>query len=414
METNKNELINEGINKEIIKDDKYIRFYKNHLANKALEKLREVTKDINLSYNSVILNEFGKEINVKDEIKEYVEVFGNELIENLSNIDNKIDEWFFEYKVNEKQLERGVSLVEEKEINNAISNSIDNSIVDLEKGTIIEENNIEKSITKVKTAEKQLNSIEEKCVKKLENNKKLDNFTKKHLIDSFKSKISELKNNLSNILEKLNIVKKNTKYEEMTLNNNMKLELLSMEKLSAKTLDDLAKDENISILRKVVSHSNTSEKTLIYIANKVDDYKIKENLLNNENTPSFLIDKYLKEEDKDIVLKALSHKNVSVENLEKFSVIDDIEIQKSILNNENCSLKALGNIVKNTSSKEVLNEVSKHKNCAEELKEKCLNKENDKNPKLTLQEKLNNKKIEAEKINKVLNKDKAKEVSKIR
>ena len=124
----------------------YINFTKLYLEKTILDKLKIIVNDENLSFNSNIVNDFGKSINVGKEISEYIDVMGEDLIKDFNTIDNKIDEWFFDYKANEnyynsnidnKQIINKKEELEElqKELNTLESKIIDN----IENTNIIDE-----------------------------------------------------------------------------------------------------------------------------------------------------------------------------------------------------------------------------------------------------------------------------------
>lgn len=207
-------------------------------------------------------------------------------------------------------------------------------------------------------------SNEEELLNKAEELREIkkDKDTIKSIFDNFKNKINIFFDNLKNI-SKDKALENNS-----IIDNEMKVELLKIDNISHKILDKLSKDNDISSLRKITDHNNTASKTLEYIFNKTNDFKIMENLLNNNNTPTSVINSLAKNEDRDIKLMALSHSNISEDILLKNSKTEDIEVINSLLKNENASLKVLENIVcYNIANEEVLKNITNHPSCNEDL-----------------------------------------------
>lgn len=293
-------------------ENNYINFFNKYLENTILEKLKNITNNKNLTFEDNILNEFGREVNIGNEIKEYISAMGDDLLNDFNTIENKLDEWFFEYKLNESYYKSN----EEELLNKA----------------------------------EELREI------------KKDKDTIKSIFDNFKNKINIFFDNLKNI-SKDKALENNS-----IIDNEMKVELLKIDNISHKILDKLSKDNDISSLRKITDHNNTASKTLEYIFNKTNDFKIMENLLNNNNTPTSVINSLAKNEDRDIKLMALSHSNISEDILLKNSKTEDIEVINSLLKNENASLKVLENIVcYNIANEEVLKNITNHPSCNEDL-----------------------------------------------
>ena len=342
----------------------YINFTKLYLEKTILDKLKIVVNDNDLSFNSEIINDFGKPINVGQEITEYIEVMGEDLIKDFHSIDNKIDEWFFEYKANE----------------NYYNSSIDN----------------DKTISKkeeLENIQKELNTIENKILDKIENTNIIDEHSQytfknivKSIFDDFRSKINTFLSKFKN-----NTIDNNTNNNSL-IDNEMKVELLKIDTLSPKILDKLSKDNDISTLRKIVNHPNTSSETLEYIFNNTNDFKVMENLLNNNKTPQNIIDNLVINNDKDIFLKALTHENISSKHLNSFSKTEDIEIIEAILQNKNCDESTLQNIVAyNINNDEIIKNVINHNNCSENLHNFIDGFKNKQDKKTTLKDKIKEK-----------------------
>lgn len=317
--------------------DKYIIFAKQHLAKEILENLKRLTGDENLSFESELKNNLGEPVKVGDEVKKYIEACGENLIQDLDSLSDKIDEYFFDYKINEPYYIENREELNEKN------------------------KDLEDVLKRVEELEKKILTAVETSANISENSKN----TFKHILkDMFK----EFKNIIDTILNKFKV--KDTLNKENTLDKEMKIELLKSNTVTSEMLDRLACDSEISILRKVAKHENTSSETLEKIYNKAKDYKVLENLLNNENTPTKVIDLLAKDDDIDISLIALKHKNISDEILLKASKPENIEVINNILKNENASERVLQNIVgHNINNKEVLKRVLNHASCSENLSE---------------------------------------------
>ena len=343
----------------------YINFTKLYLEKTILDKLKIVVNDNDLSFNSEIINDFGKPINVGQEITEYIEVMGEDLIKDFHSINNKIDEWFFEYKANE----------------NYYNSSIDN----------------DKTVSKkeeLENIQKELNTIENKILDKIDNTNIIDEHSQytfknvvKSIFDDFRNKISTFLNKFKN-----NTINSNSTQDNPLIDNEIKIELLKLDTLSHKILDKLSKDNDLSTLRKISMHPNTSSETLEYIFNKTNDFKIMENLLNNNKTPESVVDKLVANNDRDIFLKALSHNNISSKHIIKFSKTEDIEIIEAILKNKNCYETTLQNIVAyNINNNEVIRNVTNHNNCTENLYNFINDFKNKQNKNSTLKDKIKEK-----------------------
>lgn len=329
-------------------ESNYIKFFKKNLEKTILEKLKEITGDNNLTLENTIFNEFGRSINVGDEINEYINAMGDDLLADIDNLENNLDEWFFDYKLNENVYSQNLNLFNSKK-------------------------------EEINKLTKEIDCVEDRLIKKVN---KLDISLKKQFINIIIDKLNYFKEKIKNIVSKESGLK---------LTNEMKFEIIKSSTVSSKVLNTLSKDTDIGILRKIAKHNNAEKHTLEYIASKTDDFKVLENLLNNENTPTKVVNKLLKNNDRDIFLKALKHNNISENLLEKYSKTDDIEIVFSILKNKSCSLKVLENIViKNANNKEILKNVFNHKNCLNDLKDLIKDIAN-KEKKLSLKDKINQK-----------------------
>lgn len=343
----------------------YINFTKLYLEKTILDKLKIIVNDENLSFNSNIVNDFGKSINVGKEISEYIDVMGEDLIKDFNTIDNKIDEWFFDYKANE----------------NYYNSNIDNKQI-LNKKEELEE------------LQKELNTLESKIIDNIENTNIIDEHSQytfknvvKSIFDDFRNKISTFLNKFKN-----NTINSNSTQDNPLIDNEIKIELLKLDTLSHKILDKLSKDNDLSTLRKISMHPNTSSETLEYIFNKTNDFKIMENLLNNNKTPESVVDKLVANNDRDIFLKALSHNNISSKHIIKFSKTEDIEIIEAILKNKNCDKTTLQNIVAyNINNNEVIRNVTNHNNCTENLYNFINDFKNKQNKNSTLKDKIKEK-----------------------
>lgn len=343
----------------------YINFTKLYLEKTILDKLKIIVNDENLSFNSNIVNDFGKSINVGKEISEYIDVMGEDLIKDFNTIDNKIDEWFFDYKANE----------------NYYNSNIDNKQI-LNKKEELEE------------LQKELNTLESKIIDNIENTNIIDEHSQytfknvvKSIFDDFRNKISTFLNKFKN-----NTINSNSTQDNPLIDNEIKIELLKLDTLSHKILDKLSKDNDLSTLRKISMHPNTSSETLEYIFNKTNDFKIMENLLNNNKTPESVVDKLVANNDRDIFLKALSHNNISSKHIIKFSKTEDIEIIEAILKNKNCYETTLQNIVAyNINNNEVIRNVTNHNNCTENLYNFINDFKNKQNKNSTLKDKIKEK-----------------------
>ena len=322
-------------------NEEYIKFTKLYLEKTILDKLKIIVNDENLSFNSNIVNDFGKSINVGQEISEYIDVMGEDLIKDFNTIDNKIDEWFFDYKANE----------------NYYNSNIDN------KQRINKKEELEE-------LQKELNTLESKIIDNIENTNIIDEHSQYTFYNIVKSIFDDFRNKISTFLSKFknNTINSNSTQDSPLIDNEIKIELLKLDTLSHKILDKLSKDNDLSTLRKISMHPNTSSETLEYIFNKTNDFKIMENLLNNNKTPESVVDKLVANNDRDIFLKALSHNNISPKHIIKFSKTEDIEIIEAILKNKNCDETTLQNIVAyNINNNEVIRNVTNHNNCTENL-----------------------------------------------
>lgn len=343
----------------------YINFTKLYLEKTILDKLKIIVNDENLSFNSNIVNDFGKSINVGKEISEYIDVMGEDLIKDFNTIDNKIDEWFFDYKANE----------------NYYNSNIDNKQI-INKKEELEE------------LQKELNTLESKIINNIENTNIIDEHSQytfknvvKSIFDDFRNKISTFSSKFKN-----NTINSNSTQDNPLIDNEIKIELLKLDTLSHKILDKLSKDNDLSTLRKISMHPNTSSETLEYIFNKTNDFKIMENLLNNNKTPESVVDKLVANNDRDIFLKALSHNNISSKHIIKFSKTEDIEIIEAILKNKNCDETTLQNIVAyNINNNEVIRNVTNHNNCTENLYNFINDFKNKQNKNSTLKDKIKEK-----------------------
>lgn len=309
-------------------ENNYINFFNKYLENTILEKLKNITNNKNLTFEDNILNEFGREVNIGNEIKEYISAMGDNLLNDFNTIENKLDEWFFEYKLNESYYKSNEEELLNKE--------------------------------ELREIKKELDAVE---------NKIIDENTKSNLKDTIKSIFDNFKNKINIFFDNLKNISKDKALENNSIiDNEMKVELLKIDNISHKILDKLSKDNDISSLRKITDHNNTASKTLEYIFNKTNDFKIMENLLNNNNTPTSVINSLAKNEDRDIKLMALSHSNISEDILLKNSKTEDIEVINSLLKNENASLKVLENIVcYNIANEKVLKNITNHPSCNEDL-----------------------------------------------
>ena len=323
---------------ENIENEEYIKFAKVYFEKTIIDRIKEINKNNELTIDSKLIDEYGKIINLKEEITEFIDVLGDELIKDFDTITTKIDDYFFDYS-NKKLIT--------KENFNVLKDEVKNLEEEIEK-------------TEIKALEK----IERFDIEKT----KKDDFIKitKELFLELKNKISKFINKFKNQIENKNII-----------DNEIKYELLKSDNLSSSILDKLANDEDISTLRKIAIHKNTNEKTLEKIFNNTNDFKVIENLLRNDNTPTKIVDELSKNNDKDIVLLSLEHKNISENILNKYSQSKDLDVINSILGNENISEKVLENIIKSDfKDKEILNKISKVIQEKQFTDEKFINKTN--------------------------------------
>ena len=313
------------------KDNDYIKFAKMYLEKAVIDNIKEKTQNNEITIDSELKNEFGNTVYLRKEITDFINVLGDELIKDFDNITNKIDEYFFTYKY--KELVREQNKIQQEILEDTQVSVEQEKVEDVQI-------NIEQEITESNIANQlknEVNETEEKIIYKIdfasiEESKKF----------SFKKITEDLFKNLKNKILKVlgNEIELNS-----ALDSEMKYELLKSENLSSKMLESLANDKDVSILRKVAIHQNTDEKTLEKIFKNTKDFKVVENLLKNENTPTKIIDELSKNEDKDIVLLAFENKNISQDLLVKYSKSQDLDVINSILNNENLPEKALENVI---------------------------------------------------------------------
>lgn len=321
------------------KDNDYIKFAKMYLEKAIIDSIREKTQNDEITIDSKLKNEFGNTIYLRKEITDFINVLGDELIKDFDNITNKIDEYFFTYKYK--------TLIEQEKVEDIKVNTEQEKVEDIQAN--IEQERVEDTLAnKLKN---EIDKTEEKIIYKInvaniEEDKKFS--LKKITEDLFKNLKDKILKVLGTELEMKN-----------TLDNEMKYELLKSENLSSKMLESLSNDKDVSILRKVVMHKNTDEKTLEKIFKNTKDFKVMENLLKNENTPTKIIDELSKNDDKDIALLAFGNKNISQDLLVKHSKSKDLDVINSILNNENLPEKALENIINsNFKDTEILKKIS--------------------------------------------------------
>lgn len=321
------------------KDNDYIKFAKMYLEKAIIDSIREKTQNDEITIDSELKNEFGNTIYLRKEITDFINVLGDELIKDFDNITNKIDEYFFTYKYK--------TLIEQEKVEDIKVNTEQEKVEDIQAN--IEQERVEDTLAnKLKN---EIDKTEEKIIYKInvaniEEDKKFS--LKKITEDLFKNLKDKILKVLGTELEMKN-----------TLDNEMKYELLKSENLSSKMLESLSNDKDVSILRKVVMHKNTDEKTLEKIFKNTKDFKVMENLLKNENTPTKIIDELSKNDDKDIALLAFGNKNISQDLLVKHSKSKDLDVINSILNNENLPEKALENIINsNFKDTEILKKIS--------------------------------------------------------
>lgn len=308
-------------------NEEYIKFAKLYIEKTIIERLKLITQDENLTFESTLKNDYRENIKLKDEINEFIDVLGDELIKDFDSLSNKIDDYFFDYKIDE--------------------------IKELEK------------TNKINELKSETNELEVKFINKIDNTN-LEENKKKSFIDFTKAIFSDLKEKLNNFLNK-NIENSN-KNDNLILDDEMKIELLSSKELSSSILNKLANDNDVSILRKIANHKNADNITLEKIFSKTNDFKVLENLLNNPNTPTSIVDILAQNTDKDISLMALKHVNLSEKILLKNCKTENKEIINNILKNENITEEMLQNIsVYNIKNEEILKKVINHPACSENL-----------------------------------------------
>ncbi len=329
-------------------NEDYIKFARLYLKKIAFESLKKITNNENLTFDSEIMDNYGNTINIREEINEFIDILGNDLIKDFDNITNNIDTYFFDYKC--KKEEQNIIKELKEEVNN-ITESIENNPDNRDK---------------LEELKEEVKKVEIKFIDKIELSN-LDKETKKSFIEITKHIFNDLKEKLNNFLDKFK-TKENIQDNNNFLDNEIKFELLNLETVSANILNKLANDNDVSILRKIVSHPNTKSSTLEDIYNKTNDFKVLENLLNNDKTPLNVINSLTKNEDRDIFLLSLKHNNISEDMLIKYSKTEDREVLNSILVNEKSSEKVLQNIVSyNIENEEILKKVINHNGCSENL-----------------------------------------------
>lgn len=329
-------------------NEDYIKFARLYLKKIAFESLKKITNNENLTFDSEIMDNYGNTINIREEINEFIDILGDDLIKDFDNITNNIDTYFFDYKC--KKEEQNIIKELKEEVNN-ITESIENNPDNRDK---------------LEELKEEVKKVEIKFIDKIELSN-LDKETKKSFIEITKHIFNDLKEKLNNFLDKFK-TKENIQDNNNFLDNEIKFELLNSETVSANILNKLANDNDVSILRKIVSHPNTKSSTLEDIYNKTNDFKVLENLLNNDKTPLNVINSLTKNEDRDIFLLSLKHNNISEDMLIKYSKTEDREVLNSILVNEKSSEKVLQNIVSyNIENEEILKKVINHNGCSENL-----------------------------------------------
>ncbi len=371
-----------------IKNNDYIKFAKIYLEKAIIDSIREKTQNKEITIDSELKNEFGNTIYLRKEITDFINVLGDELIKDFDDVTNKIDEYFFTYKYKEllkeqnsinqekteeiqvnieQKITENVQVnIEQEELENAQTSDEQETVEDVQvnieqeelEDTPVSDEQERNEDTKVNIEQEianqlknEVNETEEKMIYKInfatiEESKKF----------SFKKLTEDLFKNLKNKL--LKVLGNDIEFKS-TLDSEMKYELLKSENLSPKMLENLASDKDVSVLRKVAIHQNTDEKTLEKIFKNTKDFKVVENLLKNENTPTKIIDELSQNEDKDIKLLAFENKNISQNLLIKHSKSKDLDVINSILNNENLPEKALENIINsNFKDVEILKKIS--------------------------------------------------------
>lgn len=346
-----------------IKNNDYIKFAKIYLEKAIIDSIREKTQNQEITIDSELKNEFGNTIYLRKEITDFINVLGDELIKDFDDVTNKIDEYFFTYKykellkeqnsINQEKTEEIQVNMEQKITENVqvnIEKELENAQISDEQETVEDvQVNIEQDIAN--QLKNEVNKTEEKMIYKInfaniEESKKF----------SFKKLTEDLFKNLKNKL--LKVLGNDIEFKS-TLDSEMKYELLKSENLSPKMLENLASDKDVSVLRKVAIHQNTDEKTLEKIFKNAKDFKVVENLLKNENTPTKIIDELSQNEDKDIKLLAFENKNISHNLLIKYSKSKDLDLINSILKNETLPKKALENMINsNFKDPEILKKIS--------------------------------------------------------
>ena len=368
-------------------NEDYIKFAKLYLEKTVFDSLKKITNNENLTFDSEIIDNYGNTINIREEINEFIDILGDDLIKDFDNITNNIDDYFFDYKC--KKVDEDIIKDLEEEINNItedIENSIDNNIDDKYKLEELKEG-LRKEL------KEEVEKVEIKFIDKIELSN-LDKETKKSFIEITKHIFNDLKEKLNNFLDKFK-TKENIQDNNNFLDNEIKFELLNSETVSANILNKLANDNDVSILRKIVSHPNTKSSTLEDIYNKTNDFKVLENLLNNDKTPPNIINSLIKNEDRDIFLLSLKHNNISEDMLIKYSKTEDREVLNSILSNDKSSEEVLQNIVSyNIENEEILKKVINHNGCSENLNNFINEKLNSKNinKKISIKDRIKEKK----------------------
>ncbi|WP_250277596.1 hypothetical protein [[Clostridium] colinum] len=317
---------------------KYEDFYKNTLKEKILNVLKDITQNKDLSWDSTILNDFGKEVNVKEEIDEYVEVMSNELINDLASIDNKINEWFIDYE--------------------KIKYTNENTIVsDIKNSNCI--------LNDIHTTKKELEKIEDNFINEIDENTNYNNSQKQQYKDVVKLLLENIKNVLNELAKQIeleigilkykfeNLLKTEEKEKEnlnqqFNLTDKDILVLAKNNETPISILKDLSKTEDIKVLRILALNKNLDNQTFIKLA-KNSDLKLKELLLENENISVEALNILINDKDKFIKLEAIKHKNMSIEKLNEIynKNIKDDEIIGCIAKNKNAPRELLEKISSN-------------------------------------------------------------------
>lgn len=322
------------------------------------EKIINLFKEQGYSENDKVTDEFGKERNLENEINEYIEAFGEELVEDIEEIDSKINEFFFNYEILKNVNEQNLN-ISEKVLEDA-----------------------EEILKEIKSKEKELNElkdkfysqIEEKDLNKEEKNQYKDTVNK--IIQQISTMLKYLKEQLEiqiNILKEKFLSKnidneKDTNVEvskenNINLDENDKIKIAGIKELPKSMFTYLSESENPRVLRKLALNESLDNEIFEKLA-KCNDVKTKELLLENQAISSKALEILAKDEDNYISQSAISNKSLSAEVLKElyYANITNNEVVRCIARNENTPINILDDISKNSKDEVIRNIALKNEN----------------------------------------------------